>query len=224
MIKAVFIDVDNTLLDFDKCSEQAMRDTCADFAIPYEPYMFGVFKKINIGLWRRLEDGLITKDDLFAVRWNNVFAALDIPVDGPAFEVRFHDYLNVSAVPIEGAREALAYLASKYRVFVASNAPKNQQPYRLEKAGMSKYIEKFFISDELGYPKPQKKFFDACFAFLPDITPAQTVMIGDSLTADIRGAKVYGMRTCWYNYDALPYDGSEADMIVNAIADVKLVL
>ncbi len=224
MTKVIFIDVDNTLLDFDKCSEDAMLNTCLDFGITFKPEMFDAFKKINKGLWHRLENGEITKGELFDVRWVNVFGMFCIDVDGAAFETRFHDFLNVSAIPIDGAADALKYLASKYRVCVASNAPTCQQPLRMEKANMLQYIEKFFISEEIGHPKPQREFFDACFALLPDVTPDETVMIGDSLNADIRGARAYGIRTCWYNHDKIPYKGDEADMIIDKIADVKIVL
>ena len=123
---------------------------------------------------------------------------LGVKADGIAFETAFHEGLAESAVAVDGAKEALEYLASKYDVYVASNAPLSQQTKRLKKAGFDEYIKGYFVSAEIGYLKPNKEFFDACFAKL-DEKPQDVYMIGDSLTADINGARNYGINTIWFD-------------------------
>ncbi len=227
MIKAVFIDIDNTVMDFDRCSERSMRLTCADWDIAYDASMFEVFKRYNDRRWQDIERGELTVARLFEVRWNEVFALLGVPMtDGPEFERDFHVYLNVSDIPVDGAREALEYLHGKYRVYAASNSNTMKQRLRLEKTDMLRFFDDIFLSEELGETKPSPAFFDACFARIGDLSPSETVMIGDSLTADILGAASYGMTTCWYNHNRLPYDKSSlpADFVINDIRDVKTFL
>ncbi len=222
MIKAVFIDVDDTLLDFRACAKQAMQETMKECGMVYEESMFPVFWRINNELWRAIERGELTREGLWEIRWNRIFAELGIEADGPAFETAFHDKLAVSAVEVEGARDIMAYLASRYRVFVTTNAPHFQQVTRLTSAGMMQYVEGVFTSEKIGASKPSKKFFAACFEEIDDILPAETVIIGDSLTADIRGGEGFGMKTCWFN----PF-GKEApaditiDYMVHTLAEIK---
>jgi len=222
MIKAVFIDVDDTLLDFRACAKQAMKETMKEFGMVYEEAMFPVFWEINNELWRAIERGELTREGLWAIRWNRIFAELGIKADGPAFETAFHDKLAVSAVEVEGAREIMAYLASRYRVFVTTNAPHHQQVTRLTTAGMAQYVEEVFTSEKIGASKPSEMFFRACFETVGNILPGETVIIGDSLTADICGGNAYGMKTCWFNpYEKEAPADLAIDYTVKNLAEIK---
>ena len=111
MITTVFIDIDNTLLDFDLSARQAMSAALKEYGVSYRDDMFPTFKKINDDLWRRIEDGSLTKDGLRKIRWLTVFAALGIGgIDAEEFEDKFHDLLAVSAAPVDGAVDLLEYL------------------------------------------------------------------------------------------------------------------
>ena len=139
MITTVFIDIDNSLLDFDVCATYAMSKGLEKYGKHYENGLFECFKKINDNLWRRIEDGTLTKDGLKKIRWNLVFDAVGIKgIDGPEFEEIFHDFLAVSAEPVSGAHELLTNLYGKYKLFATSNGPFKQQDFRLEKADMKK--------------------------------------------------------------------------------------
>ena len=82
-----------------------------------------------------------------------------------------------------------------------------------------------FVSGEIGHAKPKEAFFDACMAELGDIRPDQVMMIGDSISADISGAKDYGMQTCWYNHKGVPTDhGTIADYEVDSLLEIKEIL
>ena len=77
-MQMIFIDIDNTLLDFDAYIRQTMREGFAHFGLKsYEPYMEAVFHRENGKLWRQIEEGTLTFPELEKIRWNNVFAALD---------------------------------------------------------------------------------------------------------------------------------------------------
>ena len=226
MVKAVLLDVDNTLLDFDKCGAAAMRQGFEELGFPFEERMyFDTFTNINEPLWKKIERGELTREELFAIRWNLVFDALGIRGDGVAFEKRFHDILLTAAVPVDGAVELAEYLHEKYTVCVASNALYHQQVKRLSLAGIAPYIDHYFISERLGADKPSKAFFDAALTSLPGIQPDECIMIGDSLTADIAGGVNAGISTIWFNRLNIPVpDGCKANHIVTALAEIRDIL
>ena len=206
-IKIVFVDIDNTLLDFDGYVRSCMKDGFRHFGIGvYEPWMYDVFTAENNKLWNMIEEERLDFAGLEKVRWNIVFEKLGFHFDGLVFEKYFRAYLNESAIPVEGSFDLLDSLKSKYVVCAASNGPYDQQRHRLEIGGMLKYFDHVYISEKIGFSKPSAEFFDFC---LNDINSKRTepvsanecVVIGDSITADIKGALNYGMNAIFYDRD-----------------------
>ena len=103
-----------------------------------------------------------------------------------------------------GARELLETLAPRYDLYLATNGTPVVQAGRIQSAGIAPYFKNIFISEKLGANKPSPAFFRACFAAIPDFDPAAALVVGDSLTSDIRGARNVGLRSCWYNPEDLP--------------------
>lgn len=231
MIKAVLLDIDNTLLSFDEYVKHSMKTGFEEFGIgPYEDSMYPVFRRINLDLWEAIERGEITFAELSKVRWNRVFQSLGIQADGPAFEKYFRDCLFESAIPVDGAMELLAYLHEKYALYAASNGPYHQQVNRLRIAGMLPLFSQLFISEEMGCSKPSNEFFQTCLRRInedaeADIRPEEIIVIGDSLTADIDGGRKSGMRTCFYNPELRPVpEGQEADYEIEKLLELKKIL
>lgn len=225
MIRTVLIDVDNTLLDFHACARVSMAEGLEELGVAFAPEMFETFTQINNGLWLALEKGEITREELHRVRFMRIFAQLGLPLDGPAFEKRFRQRLDQAAEPVPGAMALLQYLAGKYTVCAASNAAQAQQRSRLEKAGMLPLLTELFTSGRIGADKPGRAFFEGCFALLPEAKPGETVMIGDSLTADIRGAKDFGLVTCWFNPGEKPCPADlRPDYTVRALEEIQSIL
>jgi len=203
VIRAVLLDLDNTLLDFHLCARQAMQQGFAQVGLLYSEEKFETFTQINNMLWRQIEEGTLTKAELHRVRWQIIFEALGIVYDGEAFEHIFFENLCRSNVKIPGADALLEHLSrKKYLLAAASNAAMHQQTGRLERAGLLRYFSHIFVSEELGAQKPQKAFFDSCFSALctdlPDLKPSEMILIGDSLTADVAGGHAWGMQTIWF--------------------------
>lgn len=225
MITTVFIDVDNTLLDFHRCAEYSIKKGFAEWNMPYSDEVFTVFNRINNGLWNRIETGTLTKDELFRIRWQLIFESLGIDRNGRDFEKLFVVNLAESSIPVKGAKELLEYLASKYDVYVTSNAIHQQQIKRMKKAGMYNYIKDLFTSESIGFAKPTKEFFDECFRRIPDTKKEQVIIIGDSLTADIEGGTAYGIKTCWFNFNGEKFtERLTADYIVDTLEEIKSIL
>jgi 2-haloacid dehalogenase/putative hydrolase of the HAD superfamily len=224
-IKAVFFDIDNTLLDFDKCAVYAIEQAFNDCGLKFDNSYSEVFFKINKGLWLDIEKKVITFEQLQKIRFNKVFEALNISYDGTITEARFRYHLKDAHFVVDGAVELVEYLAQKYDLYVASNAVYFQQLRRLENAGMLKYFKQVFVSENIGFSKPTKEFFSKCFEKVENASAEQTVMIGDSLTADILGATNFGMKSIWFNIEkkSVP-DNVTADYIVSELLQIKKIL
>ena len=96
----------------------------------------------------------------------------------------------------------LEFLADRYPLYAVTNGFAAVQRNRLHMAGIDRYMTDLFISEEIGYQKPKKEFFDRCFARIGgDLSPSEVLLVGDSLTSDIRGANAAGLDACWFNPD-----------------------
>ena len=230
MIRAVFLDIDDTLLSFSGYVRETMKNGFTLFGLPpYREEMFPVFEKVNGLLWKQLERGELSFEELIRIRWDRIFGELDIHFDGKTFEDYFRKQLFYSAVPEPGALELLDYLKSRYVLCAASNGPYDQQLNRLRVGKMDGYFSGIFISEKLGASKPKKEFFEACFRELrqnglPDLLPGETVMIGDSLSSDIAGGKAFGMKTCLYDRSGRYQDAASADHRVSSLCGITRIL
>ena len=223
MIKAVMLDIDNTLLDFGKCSEYAILSAAKELGVPFSPDYFCVFHTMNNRLWKKVEQQEITTDELYDIRWNLIFKELSVSADGHKFEKHFFRHLYESHEEVEEAFNLLSYLSNNYIHTVASNAPYEQQKKRLELSGMLPFLSHLFISEAIGHSKPSPLFFEACLDALSPILPEEIVMIGDSYSADIEGAHNAGMKTIWFNPLSLENQGA-ADYSVKRLIEINDIL
>lgn len=226
MIKVIFIDIDDTLLDFSKCAKRSMEESFADLDIQFHDNMFPVFEEVNSGLWLQIEKGEITKNELYGKRWDVILNKFGIKnIDGNIFEEHFLKHLSESAEKVRGAEDLLQYLSGKYKVYAASNGPHEQQLRRLKKSNLLKYFTDVFTSELLGVQKPEKSFYDLCFEKIGNVKKGEAVLIGDSLTADIYGGIEYGMTTVWFNKKNI---GIRKDIhpsyTVNSLEEIKDIL
>ena len=111
MLTTILLDVDNTLLDFNACALASMKDAFAYFHLPFsKDTVFPVFLEINSKLWTQIEDGVLTKEQHYQIRWKTILQVLGIPFDGVTLEKKFVECLHEYAIPVEGAGELLEYL------------------------------------------------------------------------------------------------------------------
>ena len=223
-ITHVFLDVDNTLLDFEAGAKEASFLALSRAGIDAERFDYAVFTEENNALWAALERGEITREDIHRTRWERVFSRLGIEADGEAFEPVFLSAIPECVVQVDGAREILEYLSARYTVCAASNAPHAQQLSRLKSAGLLHFFEDVFTSERLGAAKPSKAFFDGVFGALPAVSPSSCVMVGDSLTADVGGAAAYGLKTVFFDFKGQNPAFCPADERIWSLSELKLFL
>lgn len=224
MIKVVLVDIDDTLLDFDLCANWSIQEASKELGIDLPDHFFSVFWKINDGLWKDLEKGIVTLAQLSTKRWDILFEKYQVDFDSKTFDTYYRKYLSLSGMHVEGAEELLSYLSQKYDVYSASNGPYNQQINRLKLSGLSKYIKGNFISEKIGYSKPTKEYFNYCLEHLEDVKKDEIVMIGDSLSADMKGAHDFGIHCIWYNRLHEEVEDICADYSVMHMIDIKSIL
>ncbi|MBS5671613.1 MAG: YjjG family noncanonical pyrimidine nucleotidase [Oscillospiraceae bacterium] len=199
MFQFLFFDLDDTLLDFHRAEAIAVSKAFRDMGVTPTPERIRQYSAVNKRHWQMLEQGLLTREQVLVQRFACLFQELDIPADPVACQAAYEEYLCVGHYFIEGAEALLAALAPKYRLYLASNGTARVQESRLKSAGIGPYFEQVFISQNLGANKPSPAFFQRCFARIPDFDPKKALMIGDSLTSDIRGANGAGIAACWFN-------------------------
>lgn len=225
-MKLFFIDIDNTLLDFDAFTEQALANGFKHFSLPlFDKKMIDVFHKENDILWTKLEKGELSFDALKKIRFQRFFDALGISFSGEEFETYYRSQLNESAIEEKHAREMLAYLSKKYLLAAASNGPYQQQMHRLSLAKMDHYFSYFFISEKVGYSKPSGSFFKKAFEEINlsrenMLLPKESCIIGDSLSSDMQGGINYRLKTCFYNKKGISKINIPVDYVVKDLKEV----
>ncbi|MEG0628575.1 MAG: YjjG family noncanonical pyrimidine nucleotidase [Enterococcus sp.] len=197
--ETILFDIDDTLLDFKAAEEQALSWLFQDMGVEPSLAVKNAYKEMNQGFWRDHEAGLLSRQDLLDNRFRLFFEQYEREVDGPKTEARYRQYLNQGHQLMENSLEVVQRLSQTEALYIVTNGVSVTQHQRLEKSGLAPYFKKFFISEEMGVHKPMKEFFDQVFAEIPQINKEKTVIIGDSLTSDIKGGQVAGIDTIWMN-------------------------
>lgn len=225
MIEYLFLDLDDTILDFHAAEAVAVSKTLRKFGI--EPRLETVerYKQINILHWKMLERGEITREQVKVGRFQALFHEMGLDCDAEAVTRDYELNLAVGHWFLPGAEEAVERLSKKYRLFLASNGTASVQKGRMTSANLCRFFEKVFVSEEVGHNKPEKAYFDACFAQIPDFDPEKAMIVGDSLTSDIRGGINAGIRTCWVNRHRTPRDPDiPAEFEIESLSQLEALL
>ena len=199
MFEILFIDLDDTILDFKAQEDAAIVKTLTAAGIQPTEEIYTRYSRINKEHWARMEKGEIDRQQVLYGRFQVLFSELGVDADYKATALAYMENLSQGHYFLPGAEEALERLSKKYRLFIASNGTAKVQNKRLDSAGIRKYFEGIFISQDIGINKPDKGFFDYCFSHIPGFDPKKTMIVGDSPSSDITGGQNAGIATCWVN-------------------------
>lgn len=202
MYRAIFIDIDDTLLDYIPCCREAF-----ELALPEHPEYFDLFFEISGRLFSEAKHGLHTIAEVMELYPKEFIATIGYPPEAvDPFKHAFRAAWGKTHTLVPGAKEMLENLRAKgYRLFAASNSFGNLQRSRLEKAGILKYFEDTYISMDIGYDKPDIRFYQEALRRC-GLQAKEVLMIGDSMTTDVIGAQKAGM-------DALFFDRQKDDLL-----------
>lgn len=225
-IKAILWDVDGTLLDFLAAEREAIRACFARFNLGECPdEMIERYSQINIRYWKRLEYGEITRDEVLLGRFVEFFAREGIETDAAAFNDEYQLRLGDTVVFIDNSRELLSRLRSRVKQYAVTNGSLTAQKRKLTRSGLIGLFDGVFISEEIGYDKPRPEFFEHVFARIPPFAKDEILIVGDSLTSDMRGGSIAGVRCCWYNPHRAPNDTHvRVDYVIDSLAAVEEIV
>ncbi len=197
MYKALFFDIDDTILDYNKCRESTLKFACAKMEIPYARELLEYYIEIDEELWRLQKTGKYTVEEVIEIRAKKIANMLGYLDKWSEFNILLKEGLSIAANIVDGADDILKYASEKkYKIFATSNGMLKMQINRLKLAGLIQYFDDIYVSDDIGYEKPNEMFFSECMR-KSGFQAEQVLMIGDSYLADIIGAYKVGIDSCW---------------------------
>ena len=225
MYTAIFFDIDDTIFDFELCSKAALERTCRSCGLPYSEEIVALFRKVDGELWHKQRQNLLSVEQVVQSRAQIITAQLGKPQAGALFAGSFRENLSDQAIPVLDAGRVLSALSKTYRLYTASNGVQAAQTRRLNKAGFLRYFTDVYVSDRVGFEKPAARFFQCCLE-RSGLRAEQVLMVGDSLQADIYGAKRAGIDVCWFHPKCLerPEIPIEINYEISALSELLDIL
>ena len=223
-IEFLFLDLDDTILDFHKAERIAIAKTIREFGVEPTEEVLDQYHWINKWHWEQLEKGTQTRAEILVNRFAVLFERLGKTVDAAACAKIYEKNLSIGHYFLPGAEEAVKVLSKKYRLFLASNGTAVVQKGRMTSANLYRFFEQVFVSQEIGHNKPSKEYFDACFGRIPGFDPAKAMIVGDSLSSDIKGGINAGIKTVWVNPEHKDCGSIKPDYEIEALSQLEELL
>lgn len=226
----IFIDFDDTLYDTRGNAELSLAELFEEYSLgryfsSLEDFTYPYWMT-NYELWGQYSRGEIDRDYLIVERFRRPLACGNglNPTKEYCLQVSdsFLELCGSKSGLIEGAVEVLDYLSAKYKLHLCSNGFHEVQYKKLKASSTEHYFDNVVLSDDAGYNKPSKQFFDYAFKVTGASRPA-TIMIGDNLTNDIIGARDAGIDTLFFNRWKLDYN-NEANFYVENLKEIIDIL
>ena len=224
MVDILFLDLDDTILDFQKAERIALSATLREFGAEPTEEVLHRYHVINKAHWEMLERGEQTRAQILVNRFAVLFRELGVEADAERCARRYEVNLGKGHYFLPGAEEAVKKLHQRFRLFLASNGTASVQHGRMTSAGLYPYFEEVFVSQEIGHNKPSVEYFQACFARIPGFEKSRCIMVGDSLSSDIQGGINAGIATCWVNPEGKDPGAIRPDYQIRSITELEGLL
>lgn len=198
--KVVLFDADDTLFDFKKSETHAFMKTMKELEDVYEDRVhLKAYHEINTRIWKEFELGEITQKDLKVERFRRLKEVLGLSFAPEEFAEKYMHHLSYASFVYPEAETLMEKLEGKYKMAIITNGLTQVQTRRIRNAPLARYFQQVIISEEIGISKPDQKIFVHTLAKLGHEEVKDVLMIGDSLTSDIKGGEDFGVDTCWFN-------------------------
>ena len=221
----LWFDADGTLFDYDRAEATALRRAFSSLHLPFEDWFLERYRGINQELWRALERHEITPAALRLRRFELLLQAIQVSCSIDELSSVYLEQLAVCADLMDGAYEVLQALHRSCRIAILTNGLQSVQRGRLRRSAIQPFISEILISEEIGVAKPQAAFFEIASARTGHPLKSEILLIGDSLTSDIRGGVDYGIDTCWYNPAGAPRtEGLQSKYEIKRLAELLDVI
>jgi len=195
----LWFDADGTLFDFKRAEATAFKNTFDLLNLPYQDDYLDIYHRINHDLWQALEKKEITPPVLQIRRFELLLESVQLTASIPGISATYLEQLAICSELMDDAHEVLQSLHEKSRIVIVTNGLKLVQRSRLEHSVIRDFITDIIISEEIGAAKPDSAYFEIASSRLGNPPKTDILIIGDSLTSDMRGGVNYGIDTCWIN-------------------------
>jgi putative hydrolase of the HAD superfamily len=225
----IFFDLDHTIWDFDKNAEETLHELfevyrLKDLGLNSADAFIETYTRNNHALWADYHLGRISKETLRETRFKKTF--LDLGLSPDVIPTKFEDdYVALGPTKTNlfpDAHETLTYLQGKYTLHLISNGFRESTEMKVSKTGLTKYFKHVFISEVVGYNKPDKAIFEHALK-TGGAKKEESLMIGDSLEADIYGALNFGIDAIFFNPNNLAKP-DDVPLQVTHLKELTLIL
>ncbi len=222
----LLFDADDTLFDFHKSSENAFLVAMKENGVAADLTLYDRYAAINLALWKRFEKGEISKEELLVKRFRDFFEDAALIGDPDRVNTAYKAELAKQNILLPDALRVVKELSRRgYRLFLITNGDAKIQHSRLQNSPITPYLEKLFISEEIGHQKPSKAFFDAVKNGIDGFDPTRALVIGDSESSDIQGANNAKIDACYFSPSDKPLpDGITAKYRITRLDDLLTLL
>ena len=197
---SLFLDLDNTLLDFNKAEYFAAKKLFEKYGLPYDDEAIKTYSSINSVFWKRFESGEIEKNEIYENRFKAFCEHYGMSADTAQMSKDYFVNLSEGYYTVDGTFDILDFLKAKgYYLYATTNGMSLTQYKRIEKSGLKPYFDKVFVSEDAGHQKPEKEYFEYVLENISEKDKSKILIIGDSQSSDILGGINIGIDTCWYN-------------------------
>jgi 2-haloacid dehalogenase len=202
--KWLLFDADGTLFDYDRAEAVALKRTFEQFGHQFEPGYAEAYRRINSDIWLAFEQGRLTQVRLRTKRFELLFEAVGAELEPEAFSARYLENLARGTYLIDGAEQVLGELHGQVGLALITNGLADVQRPRFGRSTIGQYFSALVISEEVGAAKPDPAIFEVAFREMGQPQKNDVLIIGDSLTSDIKGGNNFGLDTCWFNPQQKP--------------------
>ena len=198
--KVILFDADDTLFDFKKTEKHALENLMYSLDTDYDKdYCINIYREINTKIWKEFEEGKITSDKLKVERFQRLIDTLNLSDDANRLSNLYVKFLSEGSFLYEDTKNILDYLSTNYKLGIITNGLAEVQHKRIRQSEVSHYFDEVIISGEVKIAKPDPKIFEYALNSLNHDDKSSVLMIGDSLTSDIKGGINASIDTCWCN-------------------------
>ncbi|QJA08369.1 noncanonical pyrimidine nucleotidase, YjjG family [Romboutsia sp. CE17] len=198
--EVLFFDADDTLFDFKKSENFALDKLMSSIDTDLEKsYCIEIYKEINNNIWKEFEQNLISSDELKIERFKRFADKINLSQDPKILSNMYVNFLAEASFIYKETEELLSYLYKKYKIVIITNGLTSVQNKRIKKSIIKDYFDAVIISDEIKIAKPDPKIFDYALNVINHTNKESVLMIGDSLSSDVKGGVNAGIDTCWFN-------------------------
>ena len=227
MFDIILWDIDGTLLDFEKAEAAAVKAIFKARSLgSLTPEVIRQYSEINKKYWKRMELGEIDKKEVLEGRWRQFLSEQGLDASlaediNREYQLRLGDTINFC----ENAWELVDYLKGKVLQYAVTNGTFLAQEKKLKNSGLDKIFDDVFISEIVGYEKPDVRFFESVYESIGRPAKEKMIIIGDSLTSDIRVGNAGGITTCWYNPSGKPNEDNEpVDIEIRSLKEIPEII